>query len=183
MMQIADLKFNVAECRIEAYCYEENMQWDFEIGCNSNSDGKLSGFAPGLSLSLFETPPAAVSHWAELAPREVSWVEKAGTDDTPSGLLYIFEHTPIYQCTACCYNESGQMHIKIDARCDVLYDEQYGTDLELHLDAPVEFRGVWFGRSAEPECRMMISKFLDPDDFDFTPTEHGVSMLTPKPTA
>ncbi len=182
-MQIADLKFDVADCRLEAYCYAENMQWNVEIGCNANADGKLSGFAPGLSLSLFETPPAAFSHWLELAPQEVRWVEKRGTDDTPSGLLDVFEHTPIYHCTAHCYNKSGQMHIKIDARCDVLFDAPYSTNLELHLDAPVVFRGVWFGRRKETECRTIISKFLNPDDFDFTPTEHGISILTPKPRA
>ncbi len=180
MMRIADLEFEVTSCRIEAYCHVEKMQWDIQIECNSHADGKFHGYKPVLSLSLFETPAQAFSHWTDLAPRNARWGDKNDTDVTPSGMLYIFEHTPIFESYARCANRGGEMYVKLDGKCDVYFDEQYDTDLELHLDSPVVFRGVWFGRRPESDCRKAISHFLNPDDFDYAPTENGVSMLTPK---
>ncbi|MEO0826377.1 MAG: hypothetical protein AAFY67_12070 [Cyanobacteria bacterium J06642_9] len=180
MLRIADLEFDLMTVRIEAYCHTEKMQWDIQVECNSHVDGKFHGCKPNLSLGLFETPPEAFSHWTELAPRNVRWLEKNGTDVTPSGILYIFEHTPIFECHARCYNKGGEMQVELDGKCDVYCDEQYNNDLDLHLDSPVVFRGVWFGRHPESDCRNAISHFLDPNDFDYYLTEHGVSMLTPK---
>lgn len=180
-MRLADLEFDVVSCRLEAYCHADTMQWDIEVECNSNADGRFHGYKPSLSLSLFETLPRAFSHWTDLAPRDARWVEKNDTDETPSGMLYVFEHTPVFECVARCFiANGGAMCVELDGKCDVHFDEQYGTDIELHLESAVTFRGVWFGRLPESDCRDAISRFLDPNDFDFAPTEHGVSLLTPK---
>ncbi len=125
MMRIADLEFDVATCRIEAYCHVDKMQWDIQIECNSHTDGMFHGYTPTLSLSLFETPPKAFSHWTGLAPRDTRWAEKNDTDVTPSGMLYIFEHTPIFECYARCSNDRDEMRIELDGKCDVYFDEQY----------------------------------------------------------
>ena len=180
MLRIADLNFDVVSCRIEAYCHTDKMQWDIQVESDSHADGRFHGYKPHLSLSLLETPPGAFQYWRELAPRDVRWVDKNDTDVTPSGMLYIFEHTPIFECHARCYNAAAEMRIELDGKCDVYFDEDYDADLDLHLDSAVVFRGVWFGRRPESECRNDISRFLNPDDFDYSPTEHGVSMLTPK---
>lgn len=179
MLRIADLEFAVASCRLEAYCHTDKMLWDIQVECASHPDRKFHGHQPNLSLSLFETPPAAFRRWTELIPREVRWVNKNDTDVTPSGTLYIFEHTPIFECRARCSIVAGKMQVELDGKCDVHFDEQYDTNLELHLDSAVIFRGVWFGRQPESDCRSEIARFLNPDDFEFSPTEHGVSMLTP----
>lgn len=180
MLRIADLEFDVASCRIEAYCYTDKMQWDIQVETNSHVDGEFHNCKPSLSLSLFETPPAAFRHWTELAPREVRWVEKNDTDVTPSGILYIFEHTPVFECHARCYKDLGQMYVELDGKCDVYFDEHYDTNLELHIDSAVIFRCVWFGNRSESACRNEIARFLNPNDFDFATTERGVSMLVPK---
>lgn len=158
----------------------DTMQWDIQVEANSHPDGKFHGKQPSLSLSLFETPPKAFQHWQELAPRNVSWVERNDTDTTPSGILYIFEHTPIFECHAHCYNDGGKMQVGLDGKCDVYFDKQYDTNQELHLESPVVFQCVWFGRWPESDCRKTISSFLNPDNFDYSLTEHGVSILTPK---
>jgi len=119
MMRIADLEFNVASCRTEAYCHDDKMQWDIQIECNSHVNGAFHDHAPTLSLSLFETPNQAFSHWSDLAPRDARWAEKNDTDITPSGMLYIFEHTPIFKCIAQLVKERGIMRIKVDGMCDV----------------------------------------------------------------
>lgn len=180
MLRIADLAFAVVNCRLEAFCDTDKMSWDIQVECAPHPDGKFHGHGPNLSLSLFETLPEAFRHWTGLAPREVRWVEKNDTDVTPSGMLYIFEHTPTFDCHARLYNDAGEMHVELDGKCDVYFDEYYDTNLDLHLDSAVVFRGVWFGGRPESACRNEISRFLNPDDFDFSPTEHGVSMLTPK---
>lgn len=180
MLQIADLEFDVISCRIEAYCYTDEMLWDFQIDCEGHVGGKLHGYEPTLSLSLFQTLPEEFQHWTELAPRKVRWTEKNDTDITPSGMLYIFEHTPIFESCAHIYNNAAEMRLELHSQCDVYFDDGFDTDLALHLDAAVAFRGIWFGRRSESECRHAISRFLNPNDFDFSPTEHGVSMLTPK---
>jgi hypothetical protein len=173
VLRIADLDFDIASC-LEAYCHEEKMQWDIEVEADSHPDGKFHGYKPRLSLSLFETPPGAFRHWKQLAPREVRWVEKHDTDVTPSGMLYIFEHTPIFECCARCYNETDHMRIELDGKCDVYFDGDYDTGLDLHLDSTVDFRGVWFGRRPESACRDVISRFFNPSDFDFSPTERNM---------
>src|SRR5262249_19538903 len=122
MLRIADLEFAVVSCRLEAYCYTDMMQWDIQVECAPHPERKFHGHGPNLSLSLFETPPKAFNHWRKLVPREARWVEKNDTDVTPSGMLYIFEHTPIFECHARCYDEVGQMHVALDGKCDVYYD-------------------------------------------------------------
>lgn len=180
MLRIADLEFAIVSCRLEAYCHTDRMQWDIEVECAPHPERKFHGHGPNLSLSLFETPPKAFSHWTKLAPREVRWVEKNDTDVTPSGMLYIFEHTPLFECHARCYDQASKMQVSLDGKCDMYYDEHYDTNLDLHLDSAVVFRGVWFGRQPESDCKENIARFLNPNDFAFAPTEHGVSILTPK---
>ncbi|QDU97718.1 hypothetical protein [Lignipirellula cremea] len=180
MLRIADLEFAITSCRLEAYCYAEKMNWDIQVDCAPHPEGEFHSQGPNLSLSLFETPLKAFNHWTELLPREARWVEKNDTDVTPSGMLYIFEHTCLFECHARCYEEAGKMQVSLDGKCDVYYGDQYTTSLDLHLDSAVVFRGVWFGRQTEYDCKKSIARFLNPDDFLFVPTEHGISMLTPK---
>jgi hypothetical protein len=180
MLRIANLEFAIVSCRLEAYCRAENMQWDIQVECAEHRERKFHGHAPTLSMSLFETSQNAFRRWPQLAPREVRWIEKNDTDVTPSGTLYIFEHTPIFQCYARCFDDAGKMHVKLDGKCDVYFDEHYGKNLSLHVDSSVVFRGVWFGRQPESECKSEIARFLNPDDFEFITTVHGVSMLIPK---
>src|SRR6516165_466176 len=135
MLRIADLVFAVVSCRLEAYCHPDKMQWDIQVECAPHPDRKFHGHEPNLSLSLFETPPDALRHWTELAPREVRWVERNDTDVTPSGMLYIFEHTPIFECHASCNSHAGKMQVELDGKCDVYFDEQYDTNLDIHLDS------------------------------------------------
>ncbi len=179
MLRIADLDFVVTSSQLEAYCNEDSMQWDLEVQCAPNSGGAWYGYQPTLSLSLFETPQRAFPHWTDLAPRETQWEEKHDTDVTPSGLLYVFEHTPVFQCRAQVSNENGELSVTLKGLCDVFYDEAYDTDLKLQLDAPITFRGIWFGRWPESDCREDVSRFLDPDDFEYVCDESGVSILTP----
>ncbi len=187
MLRIADLEFVVASCQLEAYCSAERMKWDVELKCKENAKGMFHGYEPKLSLSLFETPPNAFRHWTNLFPRETSWTESEDNDEVPCGMLYIFEHTLIYETHVGCFcEESGQMRIQLEGKCDVHYDEVYGQNLDLHLDTQFTFSRVWFGRSSEDQCRDEISPFLNPDDFDYTQDKNGVSLLVPKglsPTA
>jgi hypothetical protein len=180
MLRIADLQFAVVRCWLEAYCHPDKMQWDLAVECASHPEGRFHGHEPNLSLSLFETPPEALRRWIDLAPRDVRWLEKNDTDVTPSGMLYIFEHTPVFECRARCYHDAGKMQVELAGKCVVYFDEHYGTNLDLYLGSSVVFRGVWFGRRPESECRNEIARFLNADDFEFSPTEDGVSMLTPK---
>jgi hypothetical protein len=180
MLRIADVDFTVVSCQLEASCNSAKMQWDIVVKCAPHPDRKFQGLAPSLSLSLFKTSKRALRHWTKLAPREVRWVRRNDTDVTPSGLLYLFEHTPIFKCYARCSLTAGNMQVELDGKCDVHYDEEYSENLDLHLESRVVFRGVWFGRQPEAECRNKIARFLNADDFDFSLTEHGVSMLTPK---
>lgn len=180
MLQIADLEFAIVSCRLEAYCDSAKMQWDIEIECAPHLDRKFHGHAPNLSLSLFKTSKHAFRHWTELAPREVRWVRRNDTDVTPSGSLYIFEHTPIFKCHARCSLVAGKMQIELNGKCDVHFNEHYNKNLDLHLNSALVFRGVWFGDQPEADCRIDIARFLNPTDFEFSPTKDGVSMLTPK---
>jgi hypothetical protein len=180
MLRIADIEFDIGSCRLEAYCHGDKMKWDIQVECAAHPESKFHGHSPNLSLSLFETAPRAFSHWTRLVPREARWIEKNDTDVTPSGMLYVFEHTPVFECVARCYHEAGEMRVTVAGKCDVHYGDGYDVDLDLHLDSAVIFRGVWFGRRSESNCKKVISRFLNPDDFTFAPTEHGVSMLVPK---
>ena len=180
MLRIADLEFDIISCRLEAYCHTDSMQWDIQVEANSHPDGKFHGNQPNLSLSLFKTLPETFQHWRELAPRNVSWVKRSDTDVTPSGMLYIFEHTPIFECHAQFYDDGSEIQIELGGKCDVYFDKKYDTNLDLHLDSPVVFQCVWFGRQTESDCRKAISPFLNPNNLDYSLTEHGVSILTPK---
>jgi hypothetical protein len=181
MLRIADLEFDVESCQIKAYCFDEVMNWEIVSHFAAHPEGKFHGHQPKLTLTLAETPPKAFDVWTKLAPREVRWDEKNDDDEVPSGMLYIFEHTLLYECHALLKNKRGKMYITVDGKCDVHYDDQYYDNLDFHLESAVDFWGVFFGRQTEARCRKSIARFLNPDDFDFSKTVDGVSILSPKP--
>jgi hypothetical protein len=68
------------------------------------------------------------------------------------------------------------------AKCNVYWDEKYDSDLDLLIETPIEFKGVWFGRSSEYDAKLILTKAFDPSNFFYTRTEHGVSLFKPKTT-
>jgi hypothetical protein len=179
MLRIADLEFPVVSCLLKAYCGEDNLLWIFEVECGPHASGELESYAPKLELNLFQTAPGEMQHWWELAPREASWVADNDNGITPSGMLRIFEHTLLSQSQARLSSANGEMQLNLTGRCDVHFNERYGRNLPLTLDTAVKFDGIWLGRAPEALCCALIDPYLDFEDFKYSPTEHGVSVLRP----
>jgi hypothetical protein len=182
MLRIADLEFPIVSCLLKTYCgSDETLLWIIEVECGPHASGELEGYAPNLELNLFQTTPGEMQHWWELAPREASWVEKNDNGVTPSGMLRIFEHTLLFESQARLLQANGEMQINLAGQCDVHFNERYGRNLPLALDAAVKFDGIWLGRAPEMICYTLIDPFLDFDDFQYSQTERGVSVLKPRP--
>lgn len=181
MLRIADLNFPISSARLEAYCIEDHMHWNTEIDFGPvEFDGNVFHLT-NASLALFRTSRDELDHWTDLAPRETRWKDRHETDHIPSGLLYIFEHTALYETRAVCSFDAGKMKLNVTGLCDAYLDESYDMGLTLDIETEVDFTCVWFGHTSESDCFARIAEFLNPADFEYRRTEHGVPILAPKP--
>lgn len=191
MFRIADIDFVATSARLKAgidrnafydesmMIWEAEMVWSIEIEATTNVP-EFSEWIPHISGTLFITSPHEFDVWQGLAPRSIDWIEPNDTDDVPSAVLYIFEHTPLFECNAECYIEDNQFRLRLSGRCDVYFDETYDEYLPIEIDLPLQFFGIWCGREPEEECRGDLAQFLNNEDFDYVETEHGVSLLKPR---
>jgi hypothetical protein len=191
MFRIAGIHFAATSARLLGWIHqnafydeammiwEDEMCWGFEIEASSMVQ-EFSDWTPSLSGTMFATSPHEFETGQGLAPRINEWIEPGDTEDIPHAMLYVFEHTLLYDCKAEFYTDEKQFRLRLSGKCDVYFDEMYGENLSIEVDLPLQFQGILCGRQPEVECRAELAQYLNNDDFDYVETEDGVSMLVPR---
>ncbi len=179
MFRIADLEFTIIKAKLEVYVGTSDLNWGILIEAKSNDVSRPDLWCPKLSSdALFTTRAGEVSDWQAVLPRAITWTEPHENIVTPSATLYVWEHCPIYACTARLTFEAGKVCLHLSASCDVFYDTaSYYDDLPLEVITALDFV-VLCGRDSEAEARERIAPFLDHSALHFSQDSEGVSILT-----
>jgi hypothetical protein len=182
MLRIKDLDFKIESAILDAYVDKNNMKlkWGVEIKAMPG-DGELAHWAPKVTAETFiENVPGQLTHWFDLAGTQIKWDEPYGSDDEPYALFYVFEHEPIHSSYIEINKNNDSLYLYWNGKADVNWGPDYGQSLDLRIETELFFKGIWFGRESENNSLPILSKFFNPDLFQFVQTEHGVSLFRPK---
>lgn len=183
MFRIGDIEFNIAQATLDSFIDKANcrMRWGVEVGSIPIATEFL-GMNPIVSSEiLLDTFPSEIGKWTDLSGRDIAWDTPEDDNGEPYGLLYLFEHHPIYQSKVNLFcNSNTGLSIRWTGKVDLLSDERYWTDVPFEIETELKYKGIYCGREQEAVCRNDLSPFLNQDDFDFVQNENGVSLLIPK---
>lgn len=186
MFEIADLQFDIQHATLDAFIDDSDfsVKWGVEIQAIEKN---ISGHAwqpRAYSEIIMKTAAYEIKSWKQVIGKTISW-DNCYDEETEEyrAALYIFEHEDIYNSVFKFNSLQGNgVGITWKAKCNMYWDEKYDSDLDLLIETPIEFNGIWFGRISEDDAKLLLEKALDPSDFFFTKTEHGVSLFKPKRT-
>lgn len=181
MLRIKDLDFKIKSAILDAFVDKDNMklQWGVEIQ-GMPGDGEFSRWVPKVTAeTLIENDPGQLIHWFDLAGTKIKWDEPYGTDDEPNALLYVFEHEPIHSSYIEIIKNNDSLFLNWNGKADVNWGPDYGQSLDFRIETELFFKGIWFGRESENDSLPILSRFFNPDLFQFVQTEQGVSLFSP----
>lgn len=181
MLQIADLKIPIESATLDLLLCGDEMRWGFTAHAGRFQKGELD--CPGArvdSAGLFTTPSQTLQHWTDLPETTVRWGELEDNDVDPHAMVYIFEHELVQHGVATITMHGSAVRLKLTGKCNIYYDDQYDTDLDLSLEAQLKLGPIMCGRQDEEECFAELAQHLDPSLFTYVRDESGVSMLVPK---
>ncbi len=182
MFRVADIDFDVTESILDAYIDNRDgvIAWGVEISARTINPQFGRWIPCAKSEVLLRTGPEDLARWQDLAGKSVEWSEAEDEDGEPFGMLCIFEHDPIYEGRVRLDRGTpAGLSIRWQGKFDPYIDEKYAEGLPITIDVPLVFRGILFGREPEDEYWKALAPFFPRDQYRFTQTEHGVSLLVP----
>ena len=180
LFRIADQEFSVVSSRLEAFVARDRLCWGFVIQARSD-DPNFERWEPQVSSDIFvETKSTTLSSWHDLPPVKTAWTDKNDTDTCPSAYLYVFEHTPIYECSLELRTDSGQPRLSLSGKCDVNYSQDYfDTGLDLEIDVATSFYGILCGKRSKSEAEALVKPYLSLSELAYTQDSAGVGLMVP----
>ena len=181
LFRIADQDFLIAKSYLEAYVAHDRLCWGFTVQARSD-DHRFDRWEPQASSDIFlESEERTLSSWLDLAPVKTEWGDRNDTDVCPSAFLYVFEHTPIYDCSVELKPSSDALRLSLRGKCDVNYCEgDFDKGLDIEIDAAVSFLGVYCGKRPRVEAEVIVEPFLPLSELTYTQDDAGVSIMVPR---
>lgn len=181
MFKISDIKFDIKDAILDAYIDSDKklIKWGVEINTFATSN-EFKRWRPSMKSEVFlSTKPDDMKSYLDLSGKSVRWHDREDEDGESFGELYVFEHEPLYESTIQLTKIKDSLFFSLSSKCDVYWNEQYSCNLSLKIDTSLEFKGIWCGRKPENECRKLLEPYFSQDQFIYTKTKHGVSLLAP----
>lgn len=167
MLVIRDRTFDISSATLDAIlALDEDagwrFRWSFEITTVPRAfDGET--WRPRLyaeSLLLTLPSPDALSGHSIAVP------EAYNADGEPNFLLYVFEHESVYGVRLDFGPRDGEnLHVAIDGKADVNWDDEYGSAVPLRVECPMRFEGINVWDRTEESARSRLATFYDPGKF------------------
>ena len=183
MFKIEDIHFDIEYAILDAFVDDEDMtlNWGVEVAGVRKDVGGQSLKPKAQSEILFKTRPEELTHWTDIAGKEISWEEGLDEEEEPYGTLYLFEHEPVYDSTILLGKGLNKNEIRIEwkGKCDLHWTEKDNVGQSFEIAANLAFKGIWFGRDPEPKSLAVLENFFSKEDFEFT-VEDGASLFSPK---
>lgn len=180
---ISDLEFVLSSAVLDAYIDDDKNEivWGIQIEADATHDDLVGETVSAKAETLLLTKPGELAHWSELAGRAITWTEPYDEDEEHRALLYLFEHTAIYESKVELFADGlGELAVRWTGQCDLHWKDGYNEGLPFSIETPLTFTKILFGRRPESQCWANLAPFFCRDLFEYKRTEHGVSTLIPR---
>jgi len=183
MFKIKDLEFDIEHAYLDAYVsdLDGEMVFGLQIKTKEKEDVFLGYSAHFETDMLLNIKPNEITKWQDIAGRKVEWEDYLEDEEEPDGFLYIFEHEAVYNAKIEIKNIDNRIYVKIDALCDVYFDDDYSDNLPLKIETEIDFYGIPCGKNtSENDCINEIKPYLDVSNFRYVKNKYDVSLMIPK---
>lgn len=185
--RIADLEFEVESAVLAARWMKDTMGWSIAVRTIPKVvEGEE--WRPSVSSDwLYGMEGKACDKWTDLFPRVLEWESGFNhKDDRIEAWFYVFECVEIKNARLEFGVPKGNwIPLRWTGRANVFFDEKYGENLDLEVQADCLFEGVEIGKlgemiSMEEALRRARATFRT-QDFEFKPPtdRHEYPMLLP----
>ncbi len=181
MLRINDEPFAVEAAWIEATYIEseEGLVWKL---CIKGQAKQLDEhrWRPSITSFLLTSCRGAIRHWSEVLDRK-DWSHlsrQARRDHSPAS-LYVHYNTYLYDLRLAFQRaDDGRYVVKLRAKGDMGWNQQFGRAVSVAVAAPVQFKWIYLDSECpEQEARRVAAEFVDMGRFRYLRTIDGASVL------
>jgi hypothetical protein len=173
-LRIKDFTFDIEKTFLNASITEDaGLTWNLFIDAHPSTVHSQT-WSPSAYL---EDVPWAVNSIGDMNSTPILIPDGEQLDDgtiLPDSrlcCLYVFSHNFLRDSTTCIRQISGdQFNVFWTAICDVFFDDEYGCDLPLEIEARVSFYGIETRHRQECSARDLLAKHFDDSQLIFDPT-------------
>lgn len=132
---------------------------------------------------LLKVNPNEIEIWQDIAGRTIEWKDYPEDEQEPHALLYVYEHTEIYNAKIELQPSEDKIIVKIKATCDIYAGESFSDNLPLEVETEIDFYGILCGKgTSEEQCFKKVNPYLNTDTLKVVRNKYGVSVAVPKDT-
>ncbi|QSW90056.1 hypothetical protein J0383_04365 [Flavobacterium endoglycinae] len=193
MFKIKDNFFEIKHAYLDAFIKEQNNQLIFglQIKAISTDDYEnvdtSNSFYPEDELFfnaeiILKIKSGEIQNWTDISGKIVEWNDYPEDEEEPHALLYLHEHTQVYNSKIEFKNVNDKIVVIIDALCDLYLNEAFSDHLPLKIETEVDFFGILCGKNSEQNSIKSVQPFLDMRNLKWVQNKYGVSVIVPKDT-
>lgn len=181
MFKIKNKEFEIKYAYLDAFV-DEQLVFGLQICADDNNlfDENDLYFNSEILLKI---KPKEIKKWQDIAGKTIKWSDYPEDEKEPHALLYVFEHEEVTNAKIEFSNIDGKIFVKIEALCDINYDDDFSDNLLLEIETEVDFYGISCGKdTTEEDCKNEIQPYLDMNNLKYVKNKHGISIMVPKET-
>jgi len=141
----------------------EGIAWFLEVKTEDNQAGENDAWEP-YAECICRFPQL---HWRDIEGQVLEWDESWDPEmgNQRSG-LYLFHHCPIRNSRLeFADRRRSEFHCRWQGQCDLFWDENYQDNLDLHIEAKVQFIGIAVYEKEPRKAWQLLAQFQNPAEF------------------
>lgn len=166
----------------DCYISEQNgyVAWGFEVhGYVPDAvSGPIEPIVRSESPFRFFRPESPIP-WIDSFPRSLNWETSTDLEGQLVATVYVHEHSQIDSGSHSAVQDSGRLHVALTGTALIVDTLGIAQPTRIRIDTEAKFKGIWLGRRPEPECRALLSRFYRDEEFEYSVTADGVSLMRP----
>lgn len=171
----------LAEARTMWGPRNEGIAWFLEVKTKENKTGENDGWEP-YAECICKFPRL---HWQDIEGQVLEWSD-SWDEEMANGrsTLYLFEHCSIKNCRLeFTERRMTEFNFRWQGLCDPFWDEDYRDNLDLLIEAKVQFIGIAVYEKDPSKAKQMLAQFQNLAEFiqDAIPTYAPGSTTQFKP--
>jgi hypothetical protein len=172
---IADLEFAPDFAQLIADIRNGRIEWSISISAEPRVIRGEQWQPRASSDHLVALDSRFLEYWQDAFAKSVEWDDCCNPiNDRVHALLYVFEHTEIYKSRIDFVPRKGRdVFVNWHALCDVFFDEEYESRLNLCIQTAATFNGVVVGTAGERideiEANIRLRRFIAHGEFEYLP--------------
>jgi translation initiation factor IF-3 len=172
MFKIKDEDFNIKLKYMDAFVDENEKLLKFGLQifgeakenmfCGRVYDKRaFIGEPQFIAIELLEIKPNEIQKWQDIAGKIIEWKLPVKHFDLRPN-FYVFEFKAVYNAKVEFINKNDTIFVKINAFCDINWNEEYSVNVPFEIETEINFSGISFGKKkTEKMCKEIIAPYLD----------------------